>query len=81
MQKDKKKTCTIALKQELKIAEVTDENPFRKSFEREGLRVNEKSLGGNNIAHIKLHKMLPEKIGANVSENECFAKRQEKDPL
>ena len=50
-------------------------------FERENLRVNAKSLGGNNIAHIKLHKMLPKKIGANVSENERFAKRQEKDLL
>ena len=50
-------------------------------FEREDLRENEKSLGGgNNIAHIKLHKILLKKIGANVSENERFAKRQEKSP-
>lgn len=39
-----------ALNQAINIAEATDENTLRQRFEREGLRVNEKSLGGNTLA-------------------------------
>ena len=51
MQKDKKKTlCNTLTVKVSKIAEATDENTLRQRFEREDLRVNEKSLGGNTLA-------------------------------